>query len=302
MKRSSHRLAALLILVFGSAACSSPGDNTEAANIIKFTDDLGRVVELSKRPERIISLAPNITEIVFFLGSGEKLIGVTSYCDWPPQAREIPRVGDFSHPSIERIVELSPDLVLTTSHEQDRWIGKLFSLGIPVYSVYPHDCEALLNSMENLLGLLGDTPAGLDSIRIMAEKLAKLGKTFHLEGNERPGVFIEISKSPLMTAGSSSFVSDLIERAGGRNIASGLPRDYCVINAERVIKSDPDIVFLFHGLSKKEELSRRIGWGSIGAVKKGRVYDDIDPDIVLRPGPRAVLGIKEIGERLREGN
>jgi len=292
----------VFFLVLGFAGCSKPGNDTGEDTVVCHVDDLGKVVRLSKKPERIVSLAPNVTEIVFFLGEGERLVGATSYCNWPPDAASLPRVGDFSNPSIERIINLSPDLVLTTSHEQDRWIGKLTSLGIPVYSIYPHDCAALLQSMKNLLDLLGETPAGRDSIRVMSEKLAEFERSRILETADKPDVFIEISSNPLMTAGTGSFVSDLIERAGGRNIAKELERDYCVINPERVIESDPDVVFLFHGLSTREELSGRIGWGSIKAVKSGRVFDDITLDLVLRPGPRAVLGIKEIEDRIRAGN
>jgi iron complex transport system substrate-binding protein len=298
MARHIIRQGLLLALSFTALSCGSVRDDQSGGEVLRFVDDLGKFVELDGRPDRIVSLAPNITEMIFFFGEGEKLVGITNQCDWPPGARSLTKVGDFSNPSIERIINLSPDLVVTTSHEQDRWIGKIVSLGIPVYTIYPRDCDGLISSMMNLLDVLGKTKNGLDSIQVFSDRLHKIDVQFGDDKTNNPRVFIEISNSPLMTAGNSSFVSDLIERAGGGNIAVGLERDYCIINPERVISGNPEVIFIFHGLSSRKELLRRIGWGSIEAVKTGRVYDDVNPDLVLRPGPRIVMGIQAVKERL----
>lgn len=288
----------LLLVYCQTLACDHVKNEGKGSEAIRIVDDLGRTVVFYGSPSRVVSLAPNITEIVFFLGCGDKLVGVTNQCDWPPAAGSLTKVGDFSNPSIERIIDLSPDLVLTTSLEQDRWVVKLSSLGIKVFSIYPGDCEELVNSMKKLLKVLGETRAGSDSIRFFEEKIVALESIPGNTGAERPRVFVEISDSPLMTAGDDSFVSDLIERAGGLNIAMGLQREYCIINPERVIRDDPEVIFIFHGLASRDELSRRIGWANIEAVKSGRVFDDVNPDYVLRPGPRVIKGIISLRERL----
>jgi iron complex transport system substrate-binding protein len=262
-------------------------------------------VSLTERPGRIVSLAPSVTETIFFLGAGEKLVGVTTQCDWPARAREITKVGDFSSPSIERILELSPDLIITTSLEQERWTQKLMALGIPVFTLYPRDCEEMLRGMESLLTLLGETRGGPDSLAVLRVRLREVTQSAP-QGNEpatrpahaRLSAFLEISSSPLMTAGRDTFVSDLLERAGGRNSFGILERDYCIVSAERVVEADPFAIFILHDLSSKEEVSRRLGWERIEAVRSGRVYDDVDPDLLLRPGPRAVQGIAALSERL----
>ncbi len=287
-----------IICTLVSLSCRSSRLENYKTGLRKSVDDLGKVVELDSRPERLVSLAPGITEILFFLGAGQRLVGVTNQCDWPARAGSIQKIGDFSNPSLERIIALSPDLVLTTSHEQARWIETISSLGIPIYTVYPSDCADLVSSMQRLLELLGDTAAGRDSIRTFSENLRTLDESQRGTDDSKPRVFIEISSSPLMTAGEASFVSDLITRAGGSNIAVNLERDYSIINPERVILDNPEVIFIFHGLTTAHDLSLRIGWQDIEAVKNGRVFDDVDPDLVLRPGPRVLQGIERIRERL----
>jgi iron complex transport system substrate-binding protein len=292
-------------LILAAAGCGDRERGGGEIAALRVPDDSGRIVTLVRRPERLVSLAPSVTETIFFLGAGEKLVGVTTQCDWPPAARGIAKVGDFSSPNLERIVELAPDLVVTTSLEQERWTQRLLSLDIPVFTLYPNNCEEMLEGMERLLEILGETCGGPDSLRALRGELDEIGESIRGSGEragtlapEKPRVFLEISQSPLMTAGRDSFVSDLLERAGGSNIFGILERDYCIVSSERVVGADPEAIFILHDLSSKQDLSERLGWEKIEAVRTGRVYDDVDPDLVLRPGPRAVRGIRALSERL----
>lgn len=299
----SSRYGAFLLFVLlalAHAGCGEREERRKEGEAFRVTDDLGRIVSLEKRPARIVSLAPSVTETIFFLGAGDRLVGVTTQCDWPPAARGITKIGDFSNPSIERILELSPDLVVTTSLEQERSTQRLISLGMPVFRLYPRDCTELVRGMERLIEVLGETRGGEDSLRALEGRLVEIEESVkrreRLAGEgegRRPRVFIEISESPLMTAGRDSFVSDLIERAGGRNVFGILERDYCTVSAERVVEADPEVIFIFHELATKEELAGRMGWEEIEAVRTRRVYDHVASDLVLRPGPRAVGAIVE---------
>jgi iron complex transport system substrate-binding protein len=274
------------------------GKSAPGANGFVLRDDLGRTLHFDHLPQRIVSLAPSITETVYALDGQARLVGVTTFCDYPPQAREKPRVGDFSNPNLERIVALKPEVVLLASLEQAPLLARLEAAGLTTFVIQPEHVDGILSSIRTVGTLLGEkrwASVLADSLREMLDSIRTVVRNVPVQ--ERPRIFVEIADRPLMTAGPNTFVGELIEAAGGRNIATGLPRAYSVINPERVIKENPQIMILADAPIRKEDVVRRPGWKDIDAVRDGRVYDDIDPDLLVRPGPRALQGLRELHRR-----
>ena len=250
---------------------------------------------------KYISLAPSTTEILFALGLDEEIVGVSSFCNYPPQTITKVNVGDFSHPNMEKIISLKPDYIFCTGLEQAPAIEELRSLGFNVYVADPKTVEELLRTIVDIAAitrrgkeanaLIWDMKTEIDKIK---EKVKPIPK--HL----RVKVFIEIWYEPLMTAGGGSFVDELITLAGGVNIAHNIPRPYSYFSAENVIRFNPGCIIMAY-MDKEnplELIEGRSGWDTIKAVKNKQVFNDINPDTLLRPGPRIIEGLKELYKRL----
>jgi iron complex transport system substrate-binding protein len=249
---------------------------------------------------RIVSLAPSITEILFELGLDENLVGVSTWCNYPAQARSIEKVGNFTYPNIEKILSLKPDIVLLVGIEQAQTVKFLEAAGLNYLVINPLSVEELFDSIRKIASLTGATHKAESLIFEMKKKIAAIQKRLKdTPQDKRPKVFIEIWHDPLMTAGPNSFVGQLIELAGGANIAFDTMRPYSRFSPELVIKRNPDCIILGYmsQSGKITEVSNRIGWQEIAAVKNGRIYDDIDPSIIFRPGPRFVAGLDELYKR-----
>jgi len=251
---------------------------------------------------RIISLAPSTTEILFALGLGDEIVGVSIFCDYPAAAGAIEKVGTFSQPNIEKIFSLKPDIIFCTGLEQAPAIEKLRQLGLKVHVSDPSNFSELFDSMESIGRLTSRDNEAAGLIKRMKEAIEGVRSAAGASARaaNRPKIFVEIWHSPLMTAGKGSFLDELITLAGGVNIAYDAPRPYSRFSAEKVIRLDPDLIILAYMDKERstKSVERRFGWGKISAVKNHRVYDDIDPDLYLRPGPRLVDGLKEIQKKV----
>jgi len=253
---------------------------------------------------RYISLAPSTTEILFALGLDQEIVGVSSYCNYPAEAKNKTQVGDFSNPNIEKIVSLMPDYIFCTGLEQAPVINQLRHLKFNVYVADPVSTEELFKTIAEIGEITHKTKeAGLLVERMKSEikeVTSKVGLILH---EERVKVFIEIWHEPLMTAAKGSFVDELITLAGGTNIAHDLIRPYCNFSAEKVINLNPQCIILAY-MDKEAPLKlvqQRFGWDKIDAVRNKRIFNDIDPDTLLRPGPRITKGLTEIYKRLYPG-
>jgi len=250
---------------------------------------------------RYISLAPSTTEILFALGLNEDVVGVSSYCDYPPEAKTKENVGDFSRPNIEKIIYLKPDYVFCTGLEQAPVISELKRLKINVYVSDPSNIDDLIKSINDIAKI---TSRDKEAKLLIADMQAKINsitaKINAIPLNKRPKVFIEIWHDPLTTAGKGSFIDELITVSGGRNIAFDTKRPYSIFSPEEVINRNPDCIILTYMEKEKPAklMGERFGWGNVSAVKNDRVYADIDPNIIVRPGPRIAEGIEEIHKRL----
>lgn len=248
---------------------------------------------MAKVPGRVVCLVPSITEIIFALGREDYLKGNTLYCDYPAAAKQIEKVGDFSNPSLEKIVGLKPEIVFATMPEQKIIIEKLKELGIPVFISQPVTVDSMLKEIRAIGKILGVALKGESLAIMLANELNQIKPKM-----VNVPLYLELSSTPLMTVGSGSFINDVISRAGGKNIFDDLTQEYPVIDQEEVIKRNPAVIFILHPLTKKEEVKKRIGWQNINAVMNSKIYDDVNPDLIFRPGPRIVEGIKALIQKI----
>jgi len=248
-----------------------------------------------------VSLAPSTTEILFALGLEERISGVSSYCNYPPRAAEKTRVGDFSHPNLEVILALKPEYIFCTGLEQAPTVARLKALGFRVYCADPSGVEELLKTVREIGAITKKEKRALEIIAEIRAGIAEASeKTDLIPEDKRVKVFLEIWHDPLMTAGKGSFVDELIKLAGGINIARGVRRPYCNFSAEQVAVMDPDCIILAYMDERSAVgiMETRFGWENIKAVRNGRVFNDLNPDLILRPGPRVAEGVRELQKRM----
>ena len=257
--------------------------------------------EVTQADQRYISLAPSTTEILFALGLDKEIVGVSAYCNYPEQVKNKAKVGDFSNPSIEKIISLKPDYIFCTGLEQAPVIAQLRQLNLNAYVADPTNTEELFKSIREIGKITNKTAEASGLIEKMSLEIAAVISKVRLIAQERRvRVFIEIWHEPLMTAGYGSFVDELITLAGGINIAHDVVRPYCNYSSEKVISLNPQCIIMAY-MDKETPLrliKQRFGWDKIDAVRNERVFNDINPDILLRPGPRITKGLSEIYKRL----
>lgn len=278
---------------------------TEAvAEGLSFTDGLGREVTLAAPAQRIVSLAPSNTEILFAVSAGDQVIGRDEFSDYPAEAASIESVGgSMGEYSAEAIVALEPDLVLAAEINTPELVSQLEDLGLTVYYLSnPTTIEEMYTNLEIVGQLTGhDTTEMVDSLkaRVAAvdEKIAPI--------SSRPSVFYEIDASDPSkpwTYGPGSFGNLLIERAGGFNIASDAPDSYPQLSLEQVVVANPSIILLgdsMWGITPESVLDRE-GWNTILAVQNNQIFP-IDDNLISRPGPRLVDGLEALAKILHPG-
>ncbi|MFZ0962180.1 MAG: cobalamin-binding protein [Terriglobia bacterium] len=262
------------------------------------TDQTGRRVNLPDHPRRLVSIAPSITETLFALGLGNRLVGDTDYCDYPPQAKTIPHVGAMLNPSLEKIVALRPDLVLGTDEANRRETAdQLERLGIPLYGVTAHTVEGTLQSLEDVGHVLDwDQPAQ----KLVANLRARVAAVDRqVQGKPRPKVLFVVWYRPLITAGSTTFISDVIRRAGGVSISDDMTTEWPHMGLEDVLKRAPDVILFPRtdtfspGLDEFQKLP---GWRNLTAVKDHHLY--FVSETIMRPSPRLIDALEEVARIL----
>jgi iron complex transport system substrate-binding protein len=262
-----------------------------AVQAATFVDMVGRRVELQQPPRRIVPLAPSLTEILFALGAGDDVVGVTDYADHPPKARAKPSVGGGVDPNMEAIVGLQPDLVLASA-DTNRWdtLVRLERLKIPVFGVKPMGVEGVLASIAKVGEVVGRAPQAEKLIAEMRRRMAAVSE--RVSTLPRPTVLYVVWIDPLIVAGRETVIDDLIRIAGGANIvqAPGFPR----YGLEQVVIHPPDLIVLAFdrgGLQDRQVLLRLPVWREIRTVRDGAVRV-IDAGMVNRPGPRIAEAVE----------
>jgi len=250
---------------------------------------------------RIVSLAPSVTEILFALGVGGCVVGVTDRCDYPPEARDLESVGGFGAPSMEKLLALSPDIVIGAGLQRKDVTTALRRSGIRVLWIEADSFSEMFEAMRVIGKEVGQPWRAEEVEAAMQAELHALAERYRdIPVDQRPRVFVELWNDPITTAGKGSFVDKLITWAGGVNVAHELVSAYPTVSPEQVIEWDPDVILLgyMNQQAPKEALANRIGWGDVAAVRSGNVINDISSDVLLRPGPRLVQGVKALSQRL----
>jgi iron complex transport system substrate-binding protein len=259
----------------------------------QVTDQVGRTVTVPAELRRVVSLAPSITEIVFALDREELLAGVTVYSDYPPEAGNLPKVGTYIRLDLERIVALKPDLCIAVKDGNPKeTVGRLTGLGIPVFAVNPVDLASVMDAIGRIGELLGARERADAVVADMGARIARVD-TLVASAPERPGVFFQIGIAPIVSAGTGTFINELILRAGGRNLAAG-ESAYPRFTREQVLLLDPDIIVIT-SMDRQdvfEEVRREWStWQGMSAVRHGRIHV-VDSNILDRPTPRMVDGLE----------
>ncbi len=261
-----------------------------------MTDSYGRRVDFPEDPRRLISLGPNMTEIIFALGRGSDLQGRTDWCNYPAETANIPSVGSLLEPNIETLAAMEPDLVLASTHFQKASLELMEKLNIPVLVLYG---ESSFNGVYSTISLaaeaLGVEQAGKNLIAEMQERVRTV--TARVKDKPEPSVYYAISYGDTgdYTAGGDTFINQLIGLAGGRNSAADLKG--WAYSIEMVMQNDPDIIICPDTPGFAEGLKEAPGYKYLRAVKEGRVFT-IDPDLIDRQGPRLAEGLEALARIL----
>lgn len=276
-------------------------DFSNAVLPVAVKDLLGREILFDKFPERIISLVPSATEVIFATGAGDKLVGVTEYCTYPPEAREKEIVGGYSAETIilEKLIYLNPDLVIVGGEYHSTVISALEKSGIAAFSMDMQSIEDIYAGLAFIGFITENQDIAENRIKYMKDKEQQIrSMVSEIPENLRITVFWEVWSDPLMTAGRNSFINELIETAGGINIFSDFDTEFPVISAENVIYSNPEaIIKNSHNSTYTDDIKNRLGWDTISAVKNNRIYL-LDEDIISRPGPRIIIALGLISKNL----
>jgi iron complex transport system substrate-binding protein len=290
----------ILVLVVADlllAACRSDSAHTVSTQATREAiDDLGRKIEVPAKIERVVSLAPSLTENVFAVGAGEKLVGVTSYCDYPAEAQKIPKIGDTINPNLETIIAQKPQLVLVTTASQiESFTARMEDRGIAVFVTNPKSLEDVLRNLRQIGELLGTAEKSEQLVRNLEQRVSDIENRVKNEKSVR--VFVQISPEPF-TIGRDSFVTDLIARAGGESVTKNVAESYPRISKETALASQPEAIILSSGDAMSEGNSRPAEiFKESPAVKNGKVFK-INGDLIARPGARLVNGLEEIARAL----
>lgn len=261
------------------------------------TDHTSRSVQVTTRPQRIVSLAPNLTEIVYAVGAGDKMVGVTTYCDYPAAARNVEKVGDTLKPNLERIIALQPDIVLvSTASQLESFTKQLEAQNIAVYVTQPRTLDDVLRSITDIADLLGQRGSGEN---LANELLARIEAVAEATQDRKPvSVFVQISAEPLYTAGRDSWLTDMIRRAGGQSVTANVPGEWPNYSKESALAAKPEVLILATGdaMGAANGEPASVFQKSPAVINK-RVYR-INGDFLSRPGPRLVNGLEKIAQAL----
>ncbi|MEW6622528.1 MAG: ABC transporter substrate-binding protein [Bacillota bacterium] len=282
-------LCIVLSMVFLVGGCGDKPDGPKPTSAV-YKDVLGREVEIAGIPEKVVSLTPAVTEVLFALGLDDQIVGVTEYCNYPEAALAKPKMGDFSNPNVELVLESDADLVFVAAGVQMDLIERFEELGVKVLCLDAETINQVIANI-NLVGeIMGVSEKAAEITADMQNRTDYIVKK--VEGREKPLVFFEVWDDPLMTAGPGTFIYNLIELAGGINTAYDVNTRYPQFSFEVLLERDPDVYFAndFH---KQSDIMARPGYTQLKAVKTGRVHT-IDDDLVTLPGPRVVLGLEEM--------
>jgi len=317
--RQLNRFALVTFLSLIFVACGRPVAENVNLNVDRsssrsgvvpmriITDDLGRRVTIPTKITRAISLAPSVTESIFAVGAGDRLVGDTTYCNYPEEAKAIQKVGDTLNPNMETIVALRPDVVFVSGASQlETFTSTLDKNGIAVYVMNPSRLDEVIHNLEQLGIIFGSEDTSQKVVGELQDREMKITETLGTypvpdeqlsDYDKRVGqvrVFVQISKEPLFTIGKGAFLNDLLRSAGARSVTANVPSAFPKLSKETALTLRPDAIILSDSPDDQEPNEV---FKDSPAVKNGRVYK-INADIISRPGPRLIDALEEIAKDL----
>lgn len=284
-----------IVSAFVSTNCrsvSAPEKTTSPQSNIEVTDELGRKINLPSKITRAVSLAPNLTEIIFAVGAGDKLVGVTSFCNYPEAATKIQKVGDTLNPNIENIIALKPQVVfVSTASQLQSFTDTLEKQGIDVFVTNPNSLEDIYQSITKIGEVFGNKNKANEIVKDLKNRVAEVeAKTKDVE---KVKTFVQIDKS-LYTIGKESFLTDLVEKAGGISVTKDVETAYPKISKEKAFALNPDVIILSDSPDNNEPNEV---FANSNAVKNKQVFK-VNADILSRPAPRIVDALEQIAKSI----
>jgi iron complex transport system substrate-binding protein len=282
--------------------CNSPPSGRhqklshDSADIVTYTDGIGRQVEIPRHPLRIISLAPNITETLYLLGAQDRLIGNTTRCSWPEEAKSKPKIGDLINPNYEVILAAKPDLIIASTAGNDQSaVMKLAGFGLPVYVAAPRSVARIFQSVEEMGRITDCADRGRRLVAQMEERLERI--RLRIEGLPPVRAFFITWFNPLLTPGKTTFENDVLRLAGVVSITADAPQYYPQYSLEQVLVKDPDVILTIeHEGDPLPDFKTTPGWKDLRAVKEGNVY--FLSEFLQHPSPLFVDGVEDLARKL----
>ncbi len=263
---------------------------------LTLTDSMGREITLESEPKRVISIGPNITETIYAIGAQDKLIARTDYCDYPEEVSQKDSIGSLREPNIEKILELNPDLIIASTHFDLEVLKKLEDLDLKVAVLYGEEnFEGVYDTIQKTGTFLN---VEANATKVIDEMKAKVDEVLDaVKDEKRPEMYYVVSygEGGDYTATGETFVSQLIEMAGGINVASDA--EGWKYNIEKLVEKDPDIIVCPKYFDSKEGIMKANGYKELTAVKEGRLFE-IDNNMLDRQGPRLAMGLEELAKLL----
>ncbi|MBM3153881.1 MAG: cobalamin-binding protein [Chloroflexi bacterium] len=256
---------------------------------------------IQKLPQRIVSLAPSVTEMLFALGLDDRIVGTTDYCDYPEAAKSKTRVSGYSTPDLEKIVAVQPDLIVAESIHENTVLPALEKLGLPVFVTFATSIDVILNDITVIGQITGKSKAARKLVSDMTNQIdAVTSRTSALAAKDRPGVLYVVWFNPIWTMGSKTFTDDLIAKAGGTNVFSADFEKARVVSLEAVVTKNPQVILVsamattadlvYNSIKKETRLA------GVDAIKNNRVYKITDSNLIERPSPRIIQGLEEVAK------
>lgn len=270
---------------------------------LTIVDDLGRTIKIAQLPQRIVSLAPSNTEIIFALGLEDKLVGTTDYCDYPEAAKTKPRIAGYTTPDMEKLVSLEPDLILAESIHEKMVLPALEKLRLTVIVTSATSLDTVLNDIQLIGQVNGKSKAAMRLVNDLEKRIEAIAsKTAGLTPEQRPKVLYVVWHDPIWTMGSETFIDDLIKQAGGVNIFSADFKKSRIVSLEAIITKNPQVIIvsgmgttgdlIYNSIMKETRLA------GVDAMRNNRIYKISDANLIERPSPRIVDGLEEMAKLL----
>ncbi|WP_434565526.1 ABC transporter substrate-binding protein [Thermoanaerobacterium thermosaccharolyticum] len=262
---------------------------------LKITDFMGRQVTIKKEPKRIVSLSPSTTELIYAIGAGKDVVGVTNYDDYPPEVKSVAKVGGYEGPNIEAILAQKPDIVFASNLSGKDQMETLQKSGIPVVVLEAQNINQIYDSIKILGEIIGNVEKGNEIINKMKDKIKEIN--YKVKDLPKVNVFYVVDTNGNWTAGKGTFIDELITLAGGNNVASDA-NGWAQYSMEKLMQKNPDVIITSQHATNANNIKNMPGYKDTKAAKDGKIFIISNDDIITKPSNRIVLGLEEIAKDL----